>query len=80
MDNDRIKGKMDEVAGKAKQKVGEWTGDGETQAEGVGQEVKGKVQNTFGKVKDEFRAGKEQARENEIDREERVEKRRDDVA
>ena len=27
MDNDRIKGKMDEVAGKVKSKVGEMTGD-----------------------------------------------------
>jgi uncharacterized protein YjbJ (UPF0337 family) len=77
MDNDRIKGKMDEMAGKAKQKLGQMTNDGETQAEGMGQEVKGKVQNAFGKVKDEFRAGKEEAREKEIEREEH---RRDDVA
>jgi uncharacterized protein YjbJ (UPF0337 family) len=80
MDNDRIKGKMDEVSGKVKSKLGEMTGDRETQAEGMGDQVKGKVQNAFGKVKDEFRAGHEEARENDVDREERVEKRRDDVA
>lgn len=67
MDNDRIKGKMDEVAGKAKSKLGEMTGDSETQAEGMGQQIKGKVQNTVGKVKDEFRASREENRERERD-------------
>lgn len=77
MDNDRIKGKTDEIAGKVKSKIGEMTGDRETQAEGIGQQIKGKVQNAFGKVKDEGRASIEEARE----REERVENRRDeDVA
>lgn len=79
MDKDRIKGKVDEIAGKAKSKVGEMTGDRDTQAEGIGQQVKGKVENAFGKVKDEGRAIRDQAREKEI--EERVENRRDeDVA
>jgi len=74
MDKDRIEGKMEEVKGKVKEKVGEMTGNRKTQAEGMADQVKGKVQNTFGKAKDEVRA------ENELDREERVEKRRDDVA
>ncbi len=55
MDSDRIKGKADEVAGRAKRQVGEWTGDKETQAEGAAQEVKGKVQNAWGKTKDAVR-------------------------
>jgi uncharacterized protein YjbJ (UPF0337 family) len=76
MDNDRIKGKTDEIAGKVKSKIGEMTGDRETQAEGIGQQIKGKVQNAFGKVKDEGRASIEENRE----KEERVENRRDDVA
>jgi uncharacterized protein YjbJ (UPF0337 family) len=77
MDNDRIKGKADEIAGKVKSKVGQMTGDRKTQAEGIGQQIKGKVENAFGKVKDEGRASVEEARE----REERVENRRDeDVA
>ncbi len=80
MDNDRIKGKVDEVAGKVKSKVGEMTGDRKTQAEGVGQQIKGKVENAFGKVKDEGRAAAEESREKDIEREERVEKRREDVA
>ncbi len=80
MDNDRVKGKMDEMAGKVKSKFGEMTGDRETQAEGVGEQIKGKVQNAFGKVKDEVRAGREESREKDIETEERVENRRDDVA
>jgi len=52
MDKDRIKGKMDEVAGRAKRQVGEWTGDTKTQGEGAAEEVKGKVQNAWGNVKD----------------------------
>ena len=52
MDKDRIKGKMDEMAGRAKRQVGEWTGDTKSQGEGAGQEIKGRVENTWGKVKD----------------------------
>jgi len=55
MDSDRIKGKADEVAGRAKRQVGEWTGNEKTQAQGAAQEVKGKVQNTWGKTKDAVR-------------------------
>jgi uncharacterized protein YjbJ (UPF0337 family) len=80
MDKDRIKGKADEVTGKVKSKIGEMTGDRETEAEGVGQQIKGKVENAVGKVKDEGRAVRDQAREKQIEHEERVEDRRDDVA
>lgn len=80
MDNDRIKGKMDDVAGKVKSKLGEMTGDRETQAEGIGQQIKGKVENAVGKVKDEARAVRDQVREKEVEHEERVENRREDVA
>lgn len=55
MDSDRIKGKVDEVAGRAKRQAGEWTGDTESQVEGGAQEVKGKVQNAWGKTKDAVR-------------------------
>lgn len=77
MDNDRIKGKMDEMAGKVKEKVGSATGDRSTQAEGMGQQIKGKVENAFGKLKDEGRAATEESREKQIEREEN---RRDEVA
>jgi uncharacterized protein YjbJ (UPF0337 family) len=55
MDKDRIKGKMNEVAGRAKRQAGEWTGDTEAQGEGAMEEVKGKAQNTWGNVKDAAR-------------------------
>jgi uncharacterized protein YjbJ (UPF0337 family) len=52
MDKDRVKGKANEVVGRAKRQAGEWTGDTQTQAEGAGQEIKGHVQTVVGKVKD----------------------------
>lgn len=56
MDKDRIEGKMDDVKGRVKRQVGEWTGDEDMQTEGAADQVKGKAQNAFGKVKD---AGKD---------------------
>jgi uncharacterized protein YjbJ (UPF0337 family) len=76
MDQDRVKGKVDEVAGRAKRQVGEWTGDGETQTEGAGQEIKGKVQNAWGNVKDAVR-GKDN---DTADRDTDTDDRRKDVA
>jgi uncharacterized protein YjbJ (UPF0337 family) len=69
MDNDRIKGKVDDVAGRVKRQAGEWTGDKDLEAEGAGDQVKGKVQNTFGKVKDAARDVADRGRDNEnVDR------------
>jgi uncharacterized protein YjbJ (UPF0337 family) len=69
MDKDRIKGKVDDVAGRVKRQVGEWTGDTETQAEGAAQQVKGKVENAWGKTKDAVRdATKKDNRDVETDR------------
>jgi uncharacterized protein YjbJ (UPF0337 family) len=55
MDKDRIKGTIDDAAGRAKRQVGEWTGDTETQADGAAQQVKGKVEKAWGNVKDAVR-------------------------
>lgn len=52
MNKDNIKGSMDDAAGRVKRQVGEWTGDTQTQAEGAGQQVKGKVEKAWGNVKD----------------------------
>jgi uncharacterized protein YjbJ (UPF0337 family) len=52
MDEDRVKGKLEDLKGRIKRQVGEWTGDGETQAEGAVEQAKGKIQNAWGKVKD----------------------------
>ena len=75
MDSDRIKGKTDDIAGRVKRQVGEWTGDTETEAEGAAQQVKGKVQNAFGKAKDAVRDAvddaKRHADEDDLDRKDR---------
>jgi uncharacterized protein YjbJ (UPF0337 family) len=55
MDKNRVKGKLDDAAGRVKRQVGEWTGDSELQAEGTTQQVKGKVENAWGKAKDAVR-------------------------
>ena len=55
MDKDRIEGKAEDLAGRAKRQVGEWTGDNKTQAEGALDQAKGKTRNAVGKVKDAAR-------------------------
>jgi uncharacterized protein YjbJ (UPF0337 family) len=52
MNKERIKGMIDETVGSAKREAGEWGGDVELQVEGIVQEVKGKLENTWGKVKE----------------------------
>ena len=52
MDKDRMKGKMEDVAGRAERQVGEWTGDKKMQAEGLKKQAKGKTRNAIGQVKD----------------------------
>jgi uncharacterized protein YjbJ (UPF0337 family) len=59
MDKDRIKGKAQDVKGRVKRQVGEWTGDEELQAEGTAEQAGGKVQNIAGKVKEAARNVKE---------------------
>ena len=48
---DKIKGAANEIAGKAKQAVGDLTGNETTKAKGAGQELKGKGQTLKGKAK-----------------------------
>jgi len=68
MDKDRVKGTIDDVAGRAKRQVGEWTGDTGTQAEGAAQQVKGKVEKAWGQTKDAVRdAGSEDRRDRDSD-------------
>ena len=59
MDKNRIKGKMDEIAGRAKRQAGEWTGDTQAQGEGTVDDIKGRAENAWGKVKDSARNVKE---------------------
>jgi uncharacterized protein YjbJ (UPF0337 family) len=55
MNNDRLKGKAKDIAGRVERQAGEWTGDEEHQVKGAAKQAEGKVQNTWGKVKDEFK-------------------------
>jgi uncharacterized protein YjbJ (UPF0337 family) len=54
---DKAKGYANEVAGKAKQVVGNAVGNDRLQAEGVAQEVKGNVQVGVGKAKEAAKEG-----------------------
>jgi uncharacterized protein YjbJ (UPF0337 family) len=62
MDKDRVKGKLDDAAGRVKRQVGEWTGDTQTQVEGAAQQVKGKAEDAWGKMKDAARDVKDEAK------------------
>ncbi|MGA8090061.1 MAG: CsbD family protein [Terracidiphilus sp.] len=52
MNNDKIKGTIDDAAGRAKRQVGEWTGDTQTQVDGAAQQVKGKAEKAVGNIRD----------------------------
>jgi uncharacterized protein YjbJ (UPF0337 family) len=81
MDKDRVKGTIDDAAGRAKRQVGEWTGDTQTQAEGAAQQVKGKVEKAWGNVKDAARdAGNRSNRDRDtpVDRDTNTSRDRDD--
>jgi uncharacterized protein YjbJ (UPF0337 family) len=76
MDKDRVKGTIDDTVGRAKRQVGEWTGNTETQAEGVAQQVKGKAEKAWGNVKDAVRDAQTD-NERERERNNKVEKERE---
>jgi uncharacterized protein YjbJ (UPF0337 family) len=64
MDKDRVKGAINDAAGRAKRQVGEWTGDTDAQVEGSGQQIKGKMQKAWGNIKDAARDAKSEADRN----------------
>jgi uncharacterized protein YjbJ (UPF0337 family) len=61
MDNNTVKGTIDEVVGIAKQKTGELTGNAQLQIEGIAQQVKGKVESAWGQAKDAVREANDEA-------------------
>lgn len=76
MDKDRVKGAINDAAGRAKRQVGEWTDDPNAQVEGTAQQIKGKAQKALGNMKDAARNATENANRqsnNEQDRERRNE-------
>jgi uncharacterized protein YjbJ (UPF0337 family) len=52
MNNDKLKGTVDDAAGRVKRQVGEWTGDTGTQVDGAAQQVKGKAEKAVGNLRD----------------------------
>lgn len=52
---DKAKNKAEELAGKAKKKVGHATGDKDTEAEGHKEQAKGNLKQAGEKVKDAFK-------------------------
>jgi uncharacterized protein YjbJ (UPF0337 family) len=70
MDKDRIKGKMEDAAGRVKRQVGEWTGDEKAQAEGLAEQAKGKTRAAVGKMKDEVRDAADKLKQERIKKEE----------
>lgn len=67
MNSDKMKGSVDDAAGRVKRQVGEWTGNTNSQAEGAAQQVKGKAEKVVGNLRDAVNdAGKH--RDVDIDR------------
>lgn len=82
MDKDRVKGTVDDAAGRIKRQVGEWTGDTGAQVEGATQQVKGKVEKAWGNAKDAARkAGDKSDRDRDVvvEREVVTDRDRDDL-
>ncbi|NLE82010.1 MAG: CsbD family protein [Rhodococcus sp.] len=52
---DKAKNKVEEAAGKAKEKLGQATGDHETEAEGRADQTKSNLKQAGEKVKDAFK-------------------------
>ena len=82
MNTDKVKGAIDDAAGRAKRQVGEWTGDTGTQVDGAAQQVKGKVEKVVGSVKDAVSGAKKDVerdadRTDDRDRETKTVVRRD---
>ncbi|EKE44401.1 CsbD-like protein [Oceaniovalibus guishaninsula JLT2003] len=55
MDEDRVKGSGKDMAGKAQEKLGEVTGNKETEAKGEAKQAEGKTQKAWGETKDAVR-------------------------
>jgi uncharacterized protein YjbJ (UPF0337 family) len=80
MNDDRVKGKAKDVAGRVERQVGEWTGDSEAQVKGAAKQAEGKVQNAWGKAKDAAKKSEDNPNANDrgddVEDEESIERRR----
>lgn len=55
MNNEHVKGTVNEIKGRIKEDIGHLAGSEKTSAEGVVDQVKGKVQKVFGDIKDKVK-------------------------
>jgi uncharacterized protein YjbJ (UPF0337 family) len=69
MDKESIKGKAQDIAGRAERQVGEWTGNEKAQAEGLGKQAEGKARDAVGKTKDAVRDAADKLKETKIENE-----------
>jgi uncharacterized protein YjbJ (UPF0337 family) len=67
MNKDKVKGAVDDAAGRIKRQAGEWTNDPNAQIEGAAQQIKGKAEKAWGNVKDAARDANANARHNQDD-------------
>lgn len=58
--DDRVNGSIDDVAGRVKRQIGEWTEDTDAEIEGLTQQMKGKAEKAWGTVKDAVGAGNDE--------------------
>jgi uncharacterized protein YjbJ (UPF0337 family) len=61
MNEDQVKGKAKDIAGRVERQVGEWTGDSDKQVHGTAKQAHGKVQNAWGNVKEAAKNAADQA-------------------
>jgi len=80
MDKDRIEGKMEDLKGQVKRKVGEWTGDKEMESEGAAEQAKGKAQNVIGKIKDAGRDAVDKLKNRRDELDDEIDMDKDEVA
>lgn len=78
MDKDRVKGAINDAAGRVKRQAGEWTGDPNAQVEGSMQQAKGKAQKAWGNIKDAARDANKEANK-EVEREREASRAEDDA-
>ncbi len=62
MNQEKVKGAVDDAAGRTKRQVGEWTDNPNLQVEGAAQQIKGKAEKVVGNVKDAVKQTSDQMR------------------
>jgi uncharacterized protein YjbJ (UPF0337 family) len=61
MNEDQVKGKVKDVAGRVERQAGEWTGDPEKQVQGALKQAEGKLQNAWGNAQEDGKKAVEKA-------------------